>query len=228
MSRQISYDAANAFESGQTFSRSNTCVEERTFWYTKGPFVALVLHGNPIARYPVGTSFRTHGEISHCGWGHSQVTQDRINALSGVHLSNHKGETWIKVGRLYFPCPSDWVDFRTGPEPTKASRRETKARTAVNEWIANHHAGQPAGVGIAQRGHEPILVDTVTLPAFGHPATVVWRPWDRAPAGEVKVDGYPRICFKWWKDFDAAIATADEITSPDLYKLAIAARDIIS
>ena len=152
----------------------------------------------------------------------------RLNALTGVCLSRHSDETWIEVGRLELPCPDGWIDFRVGPKPEAASRREAKARKLVNEWIREHAYDGHRTADIVQRGFAPILSDRVVLPKFGEVASVVWRPWEKKPAGEVKVDAHPRIRFLRWKDFDAAILAADELTAPDLYKLGIAAGEIMS
>ena len=80
MTRQITNMACSAFESGRTFSQSNTVVTADGRMY---------LHGNKIAEYVNGKL-----QVSMCGWG-SRTTQERLNGLRGVSLTRKNWEWYL-------------------------------------------------------------------------------------------------------------------------------------
>jgi hypothetical protein len=94
--RQITADAARAFNNNQTFKRSNTEVRKNEFGA-----IELRLHGNSIAYKNDEGMF-----ISNGGWS-SATTKERLNGLSGVSVvqkdwewflnGEEWGGQWIKV-----------------------------------------------------------------------------------------------------------------------------------
>lgn len=73
MARQITEESVNAFLKGETFSKQNMTVT------THVEYIYLMLHGNVIARRPVGAGlYQT--EITNAGW-ESNTTKERLHYL---------------------------------------------------------------------------------------------------------------------------------------------------
>jgi len=95
--RQITRDAANAFNNNRNFKRSNTEIKVVDNHYGADPDeiqIELRLHGNLIAWKNNAGMF-----ISTCGW-HSVTTKERLNGLYGVNIYQENfiwylnGEAW--------------------------------------------------------------------------------------------------------------------------------------
>ena len=82
--RQITREAAAAFEAGQPFKKSNTEV------VVGNDYVVMYLHGNAIAKLHGGCDL----EVTLAGWG-TPTTRERLNGLNGVSANQHKGEQYI-------------------------------------------------------------------------------------------------------------------------------------
>ena len=80
MTRQITFEACSAFETGRKYCKSNTMVT------TDGK---MYLWGNKIAEYVNGKL-----QVSMCGWG-SRTTQERLNGLTGVSLTRKNWEWYL-------------------------------------------------------------------------------------------------------------------------------------
>jgi hypothetical protein len=89
--RQITRDAANAFNNNCNFKRSNTEIRVNA---EAEAYTELRLHGNLIAWKNNAGMF-----ISTCGW-HSVTTKERLNGLYGVNIYQENfiwylnGEAW--------------------------------------------------------------------------------------------------------------------------------------
>lgn len=223
MARQISYDAARAFECGRTFKRSNTRVT------VEGGYWVLELFGNNIARYPVDGSWDADGEITTCGW-QGMCTNDRLNALSGVSMWGHDG-----VFLHGWPWDGDWVS-KHGVDPEKSSRQLAKEREEVMDRISD--LGDTNRMFHRKRKGEVIAGWDVRLPRPAKPGThaeIVARPWKTKPSGEIIVgDNYYGLLrrevfrFACWRHFDRALQEACTYAAPDLVKLGQAAKEILS
>lgn len=100
--RKIDKLARDAFLQGSEFKQSNTSVK------VENGFITMYLHGNPIARRPVG-SFGTF-EVSLGGYPVSRTTNSRLNGLPNVIASIRKGEAFLN-GEAW---DGDWVEIVIG------------------------------------------------------------------------------------------------------------------
>ena len=89
MSRKITLDAVEAFESSVSFNRQNMQVEVL-------PNVTILkLFNNPIA-YQYNDPQRTLS-ITNCGWA-TNTTKERLNGLKNVNIQQTKG-IWFLNGK---------------------------------------------------------------------------------------------------------------------------------
>ena len=80
MTRQITYEACQAFETGRKFCKSNTmCTADGKMY----------LFGNKIAEYVNG---KLH--VCMCGYG-TNTTRERLNGLTGVSLTRKNWEWYL-------------------------------------------------------------------------------------------------------------------------------------
>jgi hypothetical protein len=226
--RKISRAAAAAFENGRPFTRSNTRVRSGSFlnqakdeWF---PYWILELHGSSIARYPLDGSWHQDGEVRHCGWLHTQVTKDRLNALSGVSAYTAMGYCWLNK-KPWIGGPKEWSP-KEGSPPEKVSRRVHKAREFAVRWVAGH-ALSLRYPQLRQRQYEPIFCHHVEM-QWGT-VEMLYRPWAKKPGGEFMLGRRKdqRIYFPCWKDFPDAVERVNAEMAPDLMKLARAAAEIL-
>ena len=80
MTRQITFEACQAFESGRKFCKSNTLVTSDGKMY---------LFGNKIAEYVDGKL-----RVSLCGWN-SNTTRERLNGLTGVSVCTRNYQPYL-------------------------------------------------------------------------------------------------------------------------------------
>ena len=80
MTRQITYEAVSAFESGRPYCKSNTTVTSDGKMY---------LFGNKIAEYVDGVL-----QVSMCGYN-TVTTRERLNGLTGVSATTKRGIPYI-------------------------------------------------------------------------------------------------------------------------------------
>lgn len=94
--RQITRESIDAFNSNKDFRKDNTVV------ISTGNIVMLYLFGNQIAK-KVLIDYNTNKwqlAITNVGWK-SDITKERLNALSGVRIQQKKGE-WYLNGELWY------------------------------------------------------------------------------------------------------------------------------
>lgn len=96
--RKITSESIDAFMSGVEFRKANMTVEVRDWQLartTNNPdtnWVILSLHGNPIARYPVGNPRAT----LVCDGNHQSVTtKERLNGIPGVSVKQRGGQWYL-------------------------------------------------------------------------------------------------------------------------------------
>lgn len=105
--RKITAKSIDAFLAGQPFSSGNMSVQIRPWQQGTGDWVILQLHGNPIARYPVGRP----GELQICdGNWQTVTTKDRLNALPGVSV-HQKAGVWYLNGQEW---DGEWTHVTDG------------------------------------------------------------------------------------------------------------------
>ena len=80
MTRQITFEACQAFESGRKFCKSNTTVTSDGKMY---------LFGNKIAEYVDGKL-----RVSLCGWN-SITTRERLNGLTDVSICTRNYQPYL-------------------------------------------------------------------------------------------------------------------------------------
>tara|TARA_R110001592_G_scaffold115065_2_gene315299 strand:- start:1678 stop:1968 length:291 start_codon:yes stop_codon:yes gene_type:complete len=83
--RKITQESIAAFNSNETFSKSNTAVS------VTDTTTVLLLHGNSIA-----FKDRTTGKvkITHCGWD-TTTTKERLNAIDGVSIQQRQFQWYL-------------------------------------------------------------------------------------------------------------------------------------
>ena len=92
--RKITKEAINAFYNGSSFNKGNTKVV-----HVAG-VNKLILHNTIIAKREEGSLF-INGSVYY----RSNTTKERLNGLSGVHITQ-KNFTWYLNGEL---LPEGWV-----------------------------------------------------------------------------------------------------------------------
>lgn len=91
--RKITSESIYAFMSGVEFRKANMIVEVRAWQAPSASlWVILSLHGNPIARYPVGNP---RGMLVCDGNHQSVTTKDRLNGIPGVSVNQRKGQWYL-------------------------------------------------------------------------------------------------------------------------------------
>lgn len=95
MARKITVESCNAFMSARQFNKDNTSVS------IEADTLIMRLHGNEIARRPVGSN---KIEITNAGW-FSTTTKERLNGLPGVSVCQKKG-VWFLNGNEW---NGEWV-----------------------------------------------------------------------------------------------------------------------
>jgi len=96
--RKITHESIGAFMAGVEFRKANMTVEVRAWQAPSADlWVILSLHGNPIARYPVGNT----RDMLVCDGNHQSVTtKDRLNGIPGVDVYQHKYQ-WHLNGAVW-------------------------------------------------------------------------------------------------------------------------------
>jgi hypothetical protein len=215
--------AKDRFLAQKTFKRSNTEVlRDQWHWY-------LELHGNRIARYPVGKDWAGDGELRTCGWN-GPTTLDRLNALPGVSLFSSRQQVWLGLSPLLDDYA--WVP-KVGGHREPCSRREDKARR-VFSVLLNESPAWPAWPLLRDRGEMVVIERSADL--HGQRVRVLARSWAKEPLGEIIIprtnDRYDnrtvkhRLYFQRWQDFLPAWAEAQRLCLPPLVQLGMAFTEI--
>lgn len=83
--RKITQESIAAFNSNETFSKSNTAVS------VTDTTTVLLLHGNSIAFKDRATG---KIEITNCGWD-TTTTKERLNAIDGVSIQQRQFQWYL-------------------------------------------------------------------------------------------------------------------------------------
>lgn len=100
--RKITQEAVREFRNGCPFRKQNTSVVITEY------MVVLKLHGNAIARYPIGEFDAL--EVCDGGWS-SNTTKERLNGICGVSV-HQKNWQWYLNSHSW---SGNWVFVRDYP-----------------------------------------------------------------------------------------------------------------
>jgi hypothetical protein len=101
MAHKITTEAVDAFMSGNSFNKSNTSVEIRSFKDEPRTSAVLKLHGNVIARRSLDGRVL---EVCDGNW-QTRTTKERLNGIPGVCVYQIKGQ-WFLNGNEW---SGDWT-----------------------------------------------------------------------------------------------------------------------
>lgn len=142
--RKITQESIEAFLAEREFDKQNMSVAVRPWQSEKVNSVILMLHGNPIARYPVGDF---QGMMICDGNHQTATTKERLNNLPGVSV-NQKAGQWYLNGEKW---AGHW---------TKAARHFEIKQIARGKWDMCYPRGM---------GKEPVRFGTeAAATAFMH------------------------------------------------------------
>lgn len=104
MARQVSEQAAQAFQNGYKFSQGATTVTVTDMAGIET--VSLLLHGHTIAQRKGGVLY-----VTNCGY-FTAVTKERLNAIHRVDIYQKAG-TWYLLGQEW---NGEWAAITNAPK----------------------------------------------------------------------------------------------------------------